>query len=49
MIELKVHAAGLRDLREPAGIFLKFGGELRFVGAVPPELWPRSKMQLVSA
>ena len=35
--------------REIRGIFLKLGLEPRFVGAVPPELRPRSKTQLLSA
>ena len=49
MIELEVYAAGVRDLREPPGFFLKLGLEPRFVGALPPELRPRSKTQLLSA
>jgi len=36
-------------IREIRGIFLKLGLEPRFVGAVPPELRPRSKTQLLSA
>ncbi len=35
--------------REIRGIFLKLGLEPRFVGAIPPELRPRSKTQLLSA
>ena len=36
-------------VREIRGIFLKLGLEPRFVGAIPPELRPRSKTQLLSA
>ena len=35
--------------REIRGIFLKLGLEPRFVGAIPLELHPRSKTQLLSA
>jgi hypothetical protein len=35
--------------REIRGIFLKLGLEPRFVGAIPPELRPRSKTQPLSA
>ena len=36
-------------LREIRGTFSKLGLEPRFVGAIPPELRPRSKTQLLSA
>ena len=35
--------------REIRGIFVKLGLEPRFVGAIPPELRPRSKTELLSA
>ena len=35
--------------REIRGIFSKLGLEPRFVGAIPPELRPQSKTQLLSA
>jgi len=35
-----------RDIR---GIFVKLGLEPRVVGAIPPELRPRSKTELLSA
>ena len=35
--------------REIRGLFLKLGLEPRFVGAIPPELRPRSKTQLLIA
>ena len=37
------------SFREMRGIFLKIELEPRFVGAIPPELLPRSKTQLLSA
>ena len=37
------------SFREIRSIFLKLGLEPRFVGAIPPELRPRSKTQLLSA
>ena len=35
--------------REIRSVFLKLGLEPRFVGAIPPELRPRSETQLLSA
>lgn len=35
--------------RELRSVFLKLGLEPRFVGAIPPELRPRSKTQLLGA
>ena len=35
--------------REIRSIFIRLGLEPRFVGAIPPELRPRSKTQLLSA
>ena len=46
MIELEAYAVGLR---ETPSIFPKLELEPRFVGAMPAELRPRSKTQLLSA
>ena len=40
MIELEAYAVGLREI---LSIFPKLELEPRFVGAMPPELRPRSK------
>jgi hypothetical protein len=31
------------NLREIRAIFLKLGLDPRFIGAIPPELWPKTK------
>ncbi len=36
------------NLREIRAIFLKLGLAPRFVGAIPPELWPKTKTQPLS-
>ena len=36
------------NLREIRAIFLKLGLDPRFVGAIPPELWPKTKTQPLS-
>jgi hypothetical protein len=55
MIELEVYAAGLRDrnkipimFREVRAIFKKLGVDPRFIGAIPPELRPKTKTQLLN-
>jgi len=45
-LELDEPAITFRDIR---GIFVKLGLEPRVVGAIPPELRPRSKTELLSA
>ena len=46
MIELEAYAVGLR---ETLSVLLKLEWQPRFVGAMPPELRPRSKMRLLNA
>lgn len=44
--ELDAPTLGSREIRS---IFIKLGLEPRFVGAIPPELRPRSKTELLGA
>jgi hypothetical protein len=37
------------NLREIRAIFLKLGLDPRFIGAIPPELWPKTKTRPLSA
>jgi hypothetical protein len=46
MIELEAYAVGLR---ETLNVLPKLEWEPRFVGAMPPELRPRSKTRLLNA
>jgi len=41
MLELEVYAAGVRDLNKILELDPKFGG------AIPAELWPKTKTQLL--
>ena len=44
-LEMDEPTITLRTLREIRGIFRKLGLDPRFIGAVPPELRPRTKTQ----
>ena len=37
------------NLREIRAIFLKLGLDPRFIGAIPPELWPKTQTRPLSA
>ncbi len=45
-LEIEEQSVTVREIR---AVFRKLGLEPRFVGAVPPELRPRSKTQLLSS